>query len=586
MKGLNDPMMCEKILAGIIAGFNTPDAEVVLTSIKALRDSLQFAGPLFEREDTVTFFVDKLMAISQLNNDEVQQGAFNCLSEGVRVWYERIGRLLTGIYEGTLKGIQSRNPAIVVAATEVWNSIAREEISRKNQSNEEGKQLMNQRAYNGLIMQAYNQLSPFILENLVKLDSDEGEEGGLSASDASFRCLCSFAELIGDQAFENYARLFASSLESTVPAGRVAGLYALQAALEGGTKKLILEYLYSKLDIFLRLLEDSSAKVKINTLRLLTRVAELHPELFFEPTVAVNYFPKFAAYIAAPPVMSLEVSRILLALGDNLSILSNMGDSPFYNHISNIINTLLQNIYREDLANSHHNIDVSFKALNSYVSSGLNPTMIQELLQLLLERFKQAVQLGGQRGTQIQDGLLVSIQYCLLKYAPEKFNIEMGKEIFNIITTVWQNLKSVTTEGLFVIGALSYACGSSFIQFMAPFWEFLTFALNKLDEPELLKAGLSCLTDIPRNIGESFKDYLDQIVPYLLTLVENPVLSVDIKFSIFILFGDIALGVKSHFGKYLSKVLTVFDQAFDFIITSSCVLFLFAFLTIRVKAAL
>lgn len=67
-----DSMMCEKILAGIIAGFNTPDAEVLQTSTKALRDSLHFAGPIFDRQETVTFFVEKLLAIAQLNNENVQ----------------------------------------------------------------------------------------------------------------------------------------------------------------------------------------------------------------------------------------------------------------------------------------------------------------------------------------------------------------------------------------------------------------------------------------------------------------------------------------------------------------------------------
>lgn len=573
MKGFNDSLMSEKILAGIIAGFNTPDAEVLIASTKALRDSLQFAGSIFERQDTVTFFIDKLMAISQLNNEDVQQGAFNCLAEAVRVWYERITGSLKVIYDGTLKGIQSGNTTIVVAATEVWNSLAREEISRKSQSNEEGKQLMNSKVYNALIEQAYSQLSPFILSNLVKLDSDEGDEGGLSASDASFRCLCSFAELVGDPAFENYGRLFESSLNDPTPAARIAGLFALQAALECGTKKRIIEFLYSKLDAFLGLLEDSSNKVRIQMLRVLLRVAELHFELFFENTVAINFFPKVASYIAGPPTMSLEVSRILLALGENFSIYEGKGETAFRGHISNIINTLLQNIYREDLANQPYNIDVSFKALNSYVSSGLEPAMIQELLLLLLDRFKQALHVGGARGLQFQDGLLVSIQYCLLKYPSEKFSLETGKEIFNLITAIWTSLKTVTSEGLYVIGALSYACEANFTQFMPGFWEFLTFAMNKLDEPDLLKAALSCLIDIPRNIGESFKPYMDQILPYLLTLVENPALSVEIKFSIFILLGDIALAVKAHFGVYLPRVLVVFDQAFDFIINSSCVLF-------------
>lgn len=565
-------MMCEKILAGIVSGFNTPDAEVLLTSIKALRDSLQFAGLLFERQETVTFFVEKLLAVSQLKDEDIQQSAFNCLADAVRVWYERIGTLLNGIYEGTLKGIQSGNQTIVVASTEVWDCLAREEISRKSQSNEEGKQLMTKKAYNGYIIQAYGQLSPCILENLVKLESEEGDEGGLSASEASFRCLCSFAELIGDQAFESYARLFENSLTNSVPASRIAGLFALQAGIEGGTKKNVLEYLYSKLDVFLKLLEDSSAKIKINTLRLLNRAAELHPELFYEPTVAVNYFPKIASYIAAPPRISLEVTRMLQALGENIQQFPGMTDAPFFSHVSNIINTLLQNIYREDFASTPHNIDVSFKALNAYVSAGLNPTMIKELLGLLVERFKQAVQTTGVRGTQLQDGLLVSIQYCLLKYPQNSFTIEMGREIFLLITNIWQSLKTVTTEGLYVIGALSYACGKHFAQFMGTFWEFLTFALKKLDEPEVLKAALSCLTDIPRNIGEEFKSYIEQVVPYLLNLVENPALSTEIKFSIFILFGDIALAVGENFVPFLPKVLVVFDQAFDFVTTSSCVL--------------
>ena len=76
----------------------------------------------------------------------------------------------------------------------------------------------------------------------------------------------------------------------------------------------------------------------------------------------------------------------------------------------------------------------------------------------------------------------------------------------------------VTSDGIYVISALSSCIKKKFLRVLDDFWPYLHLALSKTNDAELFKTSVGCLADIARACDDDFVsklDIMEELLKYL-----------------------------------------------------------------------
>ena len=142
-------------------------------------------------------------------------------------------------------------------------------------------------------------------------------------------------------------------------------------------------------------------------------------------------------------------------------------------------------------------------------------------------------------------------------------NDQMINAFVDQAVSVFQRAQRVTSGGIFLLHGLIAAVEERILPHISKFMQFLVCALRMEscdDMSTRLAAGI--ISDLSNNIGAAMIQYLDQIVPEFIKILQKNDYDSEAKLYTIIAFGDLTLAAgPSNFSKYLSDTKHSFFSA-------------------------
>ena len=199
------------IMAGIATGLaeEQTNEEIRLAAIKGLQDSIPFFSDMMKQANIREHFLSLILRNCAQQNEEIVLKSTQCLIDIFKGCYPYLStRYMDVILESTLKLMKKPMPAIVIANTEFWNSVARYEAKlqfTQTLGEEQGIVLHN------FTSNYAKQVTICLLENLMKKDKED-TDSGLSMHSASIECLTNINSLGFDNNKDVNIEFISSSL--------------------------------------------------------------------------------------------------------------------------------------------------------------------------------------------------------------------------------------------------------------------------------------------------------------------------------------------------------------------------------------
>eukprot|EP01016_Furgasonia_blochmanni_P047551 TRINITY_DN699_c0_g1_i9.p1 TRINITY_DN699_c0_g1~~TRINITY_DN699_c0_g1_i9.p1 ORF type:complete len:855 (-),score=333.77 TRINITY_DN699_c0_g1_i9:376-2940(-) len=552
------PEQIDKILMGICLSMQKTqtDNHIKATAVKALQNSLAFMEENFKADQVRDFVMNLLLENCVADHPDVQIISLQCLIDICKIHYDKIGNYLNGIYNVTSGTMASNTQEVAIPAIEVWNTIAQED---KDRSDDAGKHLENKQVIH-YVTQVHLQLVPILLQNLLKADGAEEE---FSIQAASFRCLSSISEVVGDGVIDNVWAFVHNFLNSANQKEKLAAILAFTSIVDGPSADKIDPIIMTALPLLIQLLADSKDKIREAIAMMFARVAEFHPEVFLNGQSLMQVVPLLVQALTLAPRISIHFCWMF----DHLAIASaSIQDQHVYSAwtmtLDKLMDALIQNAYRDDVGEQKMVIGLSFVAVVDIIHNSKNPAFLDKYLRTFITLFKNALTFGPEKRQTYLCSISTCIQTCVQQLR-NKVEDALVREIYLMYIEYFKFIKDVDADGFQVICALCFSIEGRFVNFVEDFWQYLNHAMTKTNEPELFKTCLGLFAEIGRACGDAFQRYLPTVVPYLLNCLNTPNYDREVKLNIFLCIGDMALGCNQHLAPFLPEIMKFYEMAYD-----------------------
>ena len=223
---------------------------------------------------------------------------------------------------------------------------------------------------------------------------------------------------------------------------------------------------------------------------------------------------------------------------------------------SNIIDSLLKIIRKKTLNSGKVEIFTLLcisidKLPNNYLS--LIEKNFQEILSIFSDSLKSDESVHSCSSN--------ILQFCCARLPSGKITQVDSEFIVTTIENFFNTKKKVYEETLQVLGALSMNLGMNFYKYLHRISSFVFFSINQLNSSEVLKSGILVLSDLALSLGNKISDYLNEIIPPLIKILESTEVTILCKILCINCLGDIAGASQDKFLAYLPVVLSFLDTA-------------------------
>lgn len=138
----------------------------------------------------------------------------------------------------------------------------------------------------------------------------------------------------------------------------------------------------------------------------------------------------------------------------------------------------------------------------------------------------------------------------------ENVNFELLTRVYQLITNYFQAIKDVTYDGIYTASALTHFFFND-DRFLDDFWQYILHALQKVQEPQLFKANLSCIADFVLCYKDKMSSKFESFVPTLLGLLQEPAFNRDLKIDILNCLSEVFLNCGQHAKMYLQNFMNI-----------------------------
>ncbi|KKA27570.1 hypothetical protein TD95_001451 [Thielaviopsis punctulata] len=559
------------ILTAVVQGARKeePNAEVRLSAITALGDSLEFVGSNFKHEGERNYIMQVVCEATQANDSRIQQGAFGCLNRIMALYYENMRFYMEKALFGlTIIGMKSDDEDVAKLAVEFWSTVCEEEINIEddNAQTDSTDQL---RPFYNFARVAASEVVPVLLQLLAKQDEDATDDE-YNLSRAAYQCLSLYAQAIRSPILAHVLAFVEANIRSEDWHLRDAAVSAFGAVMEGPEEKVLEPIVSNGLAALIEMMGDSNLIVKDSTAYTLGRITEACPEAIDPKTHLEPLLKALFSGLATHPKMASSCCWALMNLAERFAGDLSSQQNALTVHFNESVQNLLQMSSQASCDSSTRT--AVYEVINAFVQNSAleSMTSVAELSDVILKRLEDTVPMQTQV-VSVEDKItLVDIQTSLcsvLQGIIFRLDSEIAPQGDRIMQISLQLLatagaKSTLPEAIFsVISALSTVVGDGFLKYMEAFSPFLYNALGNQEEPALCSIAIGLVSDITRSLGSQAQPFCDNFMNYLLNNLRSASLSNQFKPAILQCFGDIALAIEGAFEKYLSVVAQVLQQA-------------------------
>lgn len=175
----------------------------------------------------------------------------------------------------------------------------------------------------------------------------------------------------------------------------------------------------------------------------------------------------------------------------------------------------------------------------------------------MLTHFGSIAQLDSERREKLYSSFFTLLQTSLLALRREE-NISMDtlSTIYDLVIKHFSNMKRVDSDGLYVIGALSFYFRNE-PRLIDDFWKYIEYSLTQYNESFIFKAGLSCVCDFAANYGPDLGEKVPLLMKHLIDSFQKQEVSRESKLDVIMAIGDMFLNCGPMCISYLDQVMSM-----------------------------
>jgi len=543
----------DSILSAVVSSFSSDDnvKEVAMTALESI---IPFCEKNLKIEKEKTLLLGKIVENCKSGAENIRLKAMKCLLGVTKYFYDYIdddGLELIG--DATTKEIKkNRNDDMGILAVEVWSSLCDEEIIRLKE-NSPTSPCMN------YIKRAFHVLLPLMLNALEKTSEDIDTNWDVPL--AAMCCISLMAEIIKD----DILTLVLSYVEHCFTFGEwqktKAGITAFVAITKGPSKEKINNYILKALGSFLGLLESKQPQVRESVAWAFSKFTKTNVEVFTDQGIFIQTITTFTTSLKDIPKVS---NHICFAMSNLATQLPNIQLKS--HEFLTVLRSLWDNAFRADafgeticLARS------SFIALSSL---GLNVplncvTSLEEMSKLVIDSFARTLNKTfpiPARVNEFQEYFCDALYPILMKIGP-KMDAKLIETVVDLILESFKYRSIVYDEGLRALNGLIIGTKKAFQPYVNKFGPYLVHSLKSIDDPVLCRVAIGCVSDLARALEERIANYLVDLTPLLLKILENPEAEYRLKPLVISALGDLAYFSTTQFNVYLKSFLETLKSA-------------------------
>ncbi|KAF6164899.1 hypothetical protein GIB67_017102 [Kingdonia uniflora] len=577
----NDLMQEEvnSVLTAVVQGMTLADhgPEVRLAATRALYNALDFAQTNFENEMERNYIMKVVCEASMAKETEIRQAAFECLVSISSTYYEVLEPYMQTLFELTAKAVKGDEEPVALQAIEFWSSICDEEIELQDYCGTESGD--SAAPHSCFIQKALSSLVPLLLETLLKQDEDQDQEDGVwSLSMAGGTCLGLVAKTVGDDIVPLVMPFVEANIAKTDWRSREAATFAFGSILEGPSVEKLSPLVNAGLEFLLNAMNVDNSHIKDTTAWTLSRIFEiLHCPANGFSIISPANLPRIMGVLLQSikdvPNVSGKVCGAIYFLAQGYE---NAGSSTslLSPYLPDTITSLIATADRTDATDSRLK-GYAYETLNEVVRcANIAETshIIGQLLPVIMNKLGQTMDLqilssdDREKQGDLQALLCGVLQIIIQKLSAsdetKPIILQSADQMMMLFLKVFACRSStVHEEAMLAIGALAYATGSHFENYMKEFYRYLEMGLQNFEEYQVCAISVGVVGDICRALDDKILPYCDGIMTHLLKDLSNGMLHRSVKPPIFSCFGDIALAIGQYFEKYLPYAMPMMQGA-------------------------
>ncbi|KAL8271760.1 hypothetical protein Esti_004355 [Eimeria stiedai] len=300
---------CNLVLTAVVHGLNDSDPQLRVAALRALYHALIFAKENFNKKEERDYIISSVVeAGAPSNPSAVQVAAFECIVQVAQEYYSFLESYMPAVGPLTWNALKGSDPAVVIAALEVWNALAEEELAII-----EGES--NRWSLLKIMEQAAPFLLPLLLEQLLNASEDEEDDDSWTPAMAAAICLGLCAQVVRDAILPLVLEFVQSNFASVEWRRREASLLALGCVMEGPSAEALAPYVATSFPMLVKAVaSDSSVAVRDSAAWTLGKAAQQHA-----PIVLQHLFSFASAATADLGSASSSSGEMLLAIVERLA---------------------------------------------------------------------------------------------------------------------------------------------------------------------------------------------------------------------------------------------------------------------------
>ncbi|CDJ42636.1 importin subunit beta-1, putative [Eimeria tenella] len=298
---------CNVVLTAVAHGLKDPDPQLKVAALRALYHALIFAKENFAKTEERDYIISSVLeAGNAANPSAVQVAALECIVQISQEYYSFLGAYMPAVGSVTWNALKSSDSAVVIAALEVWNALAEEELAIIEGESTRWTLL-------NIMKEATPFLLPLLLEQLLNAAEDEDDDDSWTPAMAAAICLGLCAQVVKDAILPLVINFVQLNFGSTEWRRREASVLALGCVMEGPSAEAMAPYVARSFPILVEAVaSDASVAVRDSAAWTLGKTAQQHA-----PIVLRHLFPP--ADVSSTTSPNNNGGALLLAIVERLT---------------------------------------------------------------------------------------------------------------------------------------------------------------------------------------------------------------------------------------------------------------------------
>jgi importin subunit beta-1 len=552
----------DTLLSGICIGLKGY-SEISNTAVNALWNSIKFLKTNIQNEGLSDFIIDLLITLlmqsSQAKDEETTRSILLCLGDIIKLIFDKFQKYSAITFQKVTECYSMNSDSVTLALNEFFMKLMKLEAQQRTTYFENH--------WNNIL-----KITLEILYSRSKGSKDDDDEG-LSVPESILMLLVSINGLFNKQSFEFLIGFISEHIENPQENSKITALIALESILENTHSNIIYDSLNARYFCLLNYLANGSSKLKERTARLLLKISVFHPSVIFNDQNFSKSMQEFGKILSSESKSSstiklkIKTCEIIESLAQNASGIQN-GSVQISVYVDPLFAHFTRNIQTVD---NLHLVGIIFSTIFSILQNIVEPKALNYYFLFFTEFLGQIYQ-NFQGSLIFKKYIIESIfstqaflftrmgQLQIQLTVPKKETHLYLHEMFSFIANIFTAYNEILAEGLVLASSIVCYNPSYFAQHIDQFIKsFVLPSLQNFNNYELFKAGLEVSVSLSKHFSDNFQVYVNDMVVYLLSMLQNQSLGKEIKLNIFYTFSDLTLAypaiIVSHFEEIIRLIL-------------------------------